>query len=198
MLIPSKQANLIREAEGVLFFHTEGTKNDRIRVFYKLLRPLLSWLKEDIINTFNIESDEAESEIYIFCAKLYNKYNPTKSSIIPFLLKFIPLCKTNLYYQLNKKTIKEIPSGLLQQEDSPSYTQEEYYYIYPKIIFEDRYIGKSFTFTQKYIINELLMLDNDELNNLKLAEKLNLSRQTTAKKLEEIAQTWRKIYETTL
>jgi hypothetical protein len=198
MLIPSKQANLIRKASGPLFINPEGTKNHRIRVFYRLIRPLLSWLKKDMMNTFSLCAEEAESEIYIFCSILYNKYNPTKSSIIPFLLKFIPLYKTNYYKKLNKTLLKEEASGLISPPISFVETPEEYYYTPLNIVTEERYVGKSFTFSIKYIINRILMLEPSELNNKTIAEQLNLSRQTLAIKLEEIATIWRRIYETTI
>lgn len=187
MLIPSKQANLIRKVVGPLFTQPEGTKKQRIKVFYKLIRPLLSWLKEDIINTFGLEPAEAESEIYLFCAILFNKYNFNKSSIIPYLSKYIGLLKTNFYRKLHKQSLKEIPSGLINQEESEYELNEEWYYTVPNILFEDRYIGKLFTFDEKYVIYVLLMSDNNELNLKQLAINCNIDKRVLSKKLNKIA-----------
>lgn len=186
MLIPHTKATLLRKAEDPLFRQPEGPLNYRITVFWKLLRPTLKWLREELITKCNLEPEEADSEIYLFCATLFKGYNPDKSSIIPYLAKFIHLYKIKLINKLLKFN-KEIPSGLLKYPEEFYWPVEEYYYSSPKILFEDKFIKNIFTLGEKCVINAIITSDDKELTQESLAKKCHVSRETMVFHLNEIA-----------
>jgi len=189
VLIPEKIAKLLRKAEIPLFREPTSSKSDRLRVFYKLIRPLLSWIKEDYISRYFLTSQEAESELYLFSAQLFDKYNPNKSSIVPYLTKFIVFYKTKYDRKLSRQYLsEEIPSGLIAPPKKITEIQEEYYLSCPNFIFESRFLGKSFTLIAKYIITVLLTMDKEDLNTYNLSRKFNVSRQTMKKHLDEISE----------
>lgn len=194
MYIPSAQAERIRNYQSALFNHPTEPKNERIYVFYLLLRPCLLWLREELRNNFQLKKCEAESEVYILCANLFEGFDYTKSSIIPYLTKHIPWKAYHLQRKLNKQCMKEEPCGLITIEEEPYETHEEYYWDVPNVLLSDRYIGKCFTNGEKSFIVMIITCDSDELTKNCLAKKCDMDRKTIALKLldlREVFETWR-------
>lgn len=193
MLIPSKLANLIKEAETELFYNPIVSENKRIYYFWKLIRPLLSWFEKGIIQTYELEPAEAESYIYLFAAKLFKNFNPQKSSIIPYLQKQIPWQAKDFCLTLTKKYNKfySFPGNeIVNSYQNDSYNSiEEFYWATPKILFEEKFIGKVFTKSQKYIISKILSTDDNSLSQVNLAKKLNLSKDMLVSHLKVIKST---------
>jgi len=194
MRIPSAQAQRLRDYQNSLFNNPTEPKSERIYVFYLLLRPCLLWLRERLIENFHMRSCEAESELYILCGGLFNSFNYKKSSIVPFLVKHIPWAASKLERKLTKQILKEIPSGLITMPDEPYKIEEEYYWSVPDVLMNDRYVGKSFTKGEKYVIYTILTSDNEELTVSHLARKCNIDRKTMTQKLldlKEVFENWR-------
>ena len=194
MHIPSAQAQKLRDYQNSLFNNPTEPKSERIYVFYLLVRPHLLWLRDKLIENFHMKNCEAESEVYIFCANLFNNFNYEKSSIVPYLVKYIPWIASKLERKLTRQLLKEVPSGLINIPEKPYGIQEEYYWKVPNILLTDRYIGKSFTRSEKYVIYMILTSDSKELTKNHLARKCNIDRKTMVSKLmdlREVLETWR-------
>lgn len=187
MIIPHKTSYLIRLYQNSLFHDTTTLQSERIYVFYLLLTPILGWLKETL-SRYDLEKDEIESEIYIYSAKLFKKFNPEKSSIIPYLEKHIPWEAGHLIERFERKTDKEIPYSLINTKEKTYEIQEEFYWDAKKILFEDRYVGKIFTRAEKYIILNIIAADKLDLTKSNLARLCGLSRITMIEKLKELSQ----------
>lgn len=189
MLIPSARAALLRNYQSVLFHDKTHPLSERRYVFYLLLRPILEWLKS-ILMTKGLESAEAESELFIFCSGLFDKFDSTKSSIVPYLNKQIPWSIEHLARRFNKKEAQFY--DVIDYEE----LDEEFYWSIPNILTEDRYTGKVFTKAEKYLIFRILALDDDKLTQVDIAEQLGVNRLTANKYLLEIREklqsNWRK------
>lgn len=196
MYIPHRQAEALRQAEGVLFYRTEGTKTDRIRVFWKLMRPILEWVKKDMLQNTELTPAEAESEIYLFCADLFAGFDPDRSSIIPYLARFTGHYKAKLDRKLARYANPDVPVGLLRAKDEPYEMYDECYLSTPGILFENRYIGKLFTMSEKCTINRILAADDMELDKTYLAKQCAVSRNTMSTNLAEIATILEEAYGT--
>jgi len=189
MFLPSATRKLLRYYERVLF-HDEGyAKSERVYAFYLLLKPLLEWIRIEI-RDIGLVDDEIESEIYILCAELFNKYDKNKSSIVPYIERQLPYFVSNCFNRLNKNYTCQ---DFLYSPNNTYELDEEFYWRTPGILFEDRYVGKCFTRGQKYIIHRILVSDEKELaSKKKLAEACNMSRISMLNKLLEIKDIWRK------
>jgi len=184
MLIPSTQADKIREYQNGLFHREDIPESDRRYALYLILRPRLGWLKQKI-KELDIESDEAESEIYLMCCNLFYRFNPKKSSLVPFLTRHIPWESSKLLKKLSKN--REEPSGLLES-DEQFFLQEEFYWTIPHILLEDRYIGKSLTRGERYVISVILESDSDELSQVAIANKMNINRKTWISRMNDLQE----------
>jgi len=194
MRIPSAQAQKLRDYQNSLFNNPTEPRSERIYVFYLLVRPCLLWLRGRLIKNFHLKNCEAESEMYIFCADLFDNFNYKKSSIVPYLVKYIPWMASKLERKLTRYTLKEIPDGLTVVPEDPYYIQEEYYWKVPNILLTDRYVGKSFTLGEKYFIFKLLTSDKQDLSIQKLAKQCDMDRKTMTLKLrdlKEVLEPWR-------
>lgn len=187
MLIPSTQADKLRDYQNGLFHREDIPKSDRRYALYLLLRPRLGWLKAEI-KKLDIENDEAESEIYIMCCRLFDRFDPTKSSIVPYLTRHIPWESSRLLKILSKET--DIPIGLTQSEEL-YYMQEEFYWTVPHILLEDRYIGNLFTKDEKYLMYVILESDIDELNQVAIAEKIKINRKTWISRMKDLQEVFK-------
>lgn len=186
IIIPRDREALIKKYQNALFNNPTEPKSERIYVFYLLVRPLLDWLV-DIIKSYDLNKAEIESELYIYTANLFNYYNPNKSSIIPYLKKYIPWTATHLVHKLNRQTLKEQLNNNYIPENYYC-LDEEYYWNPNKILFEERYVGKRFTTGEKYAIYRILFLDSSELTTVNLAKELGVSRITMINKLKELQE----------
>lgn len=184
MLIPSSQADKLRNFQNGLFHRKDIPESDRRYALYLLLRPRLGWLKKEI-KDLGIEGDEAESEIYLMCCNLFHKFNPAKSSIVPFLTRYIPWEASKLLRRLSKET--EEPVGLTTT-GGMHLTQEEYYWTIPHILLEDRYIGKLFTRSEKYLMYVILESDLDELDQVSIAKTIDVNRKTWISRMKDLRE----------
>ena len=179
MQIPTRRQELLRKYEKSLFHTKDLPKHERLYGFYLLLRPILGWLKEALIEK-GLEPDEAESEIFLFASYLFDKFNTNRSSIIPYLEKAIPWATAKLL-----RTKKE--AEITYQEEE-YFLDEEFYWDPIKILIEDRYVGKCFTRGEKYII--LKVLAEEEFS----AADLPIDRKTVymyLKDIREVLNKWR-------
>jgi hypothetical protein len=181
MLIPSAQAALLRNYQTVLFHDETHPVSERRYVFYLLLRPLLQWLNPILVGK-GLEPNEVESEIFLLCSSIYDKFNPAKSSIVPYLEKQIPWSIEHLARRFKKKeaTCYSAPE---QYE-----LEEEFYWTVPSILTEDRYIGKVFTRSMRHVIYNILTSDDQDLTTEALARKMQINRLTMRKNLNEIRE----------
>jgi hypothetical protein len=186
MTLSSKTANLMRTFANALFHKRDTPQSERIYAFYLLLRPMLSWLGETL-SEYNLEKDEVESELYLFCAELFKRFNPKKSSIIPYLEKHIPWIAGHWVAKLKRNIIPEEPQGLFIESEGTCEIQEQFYWTPENILFEERYIGKSFTVSEKYVIFRILIADKSDLTQAGLARICGLSRKTMINKLKEMS-----------
>lgn len=150
MRIPSHRQELLRKHEKNLFFTEDIPKHERIYGFYLLIRPLLDWFKEELISK-GLEQDEAESETYLCAAKIYGKFDTSRSSIIPYLEKAIPWYTAKALRRFEKTKEPYITDDIQQIS-----INEEFYWDPIKILFEERYIGKCFTRAEKWAITKVL------------------------------------------
>lgn len=187
MTIPTKNADLIRTYQNAIFHKKDVPKSERIYAFYLLLRPILSWLGKTL-SEYNLQRDEVESELYLFCAELFNRFNPQRSSIIPYLEKHVPWIAGHWVEKMKRTMLYEIPSGLIKTSGEPNYIQEQFYWKPENILFEERYIGKFFTRAQKYIIFKVLTADKSDLTQTGLAKLCGLSRKTMINQLKELSE----------
>jgi DNA-binding phage protein len=182
--ISSKDRQFFRLYERSLFRNREEPRSERLYVFYLLLRPIILWLKDELVIR-GLEPDEAESEIFLLADDIFKHFDTTKSSIIPYLMKAIMWRINKLRKKLDEQELKEEPYGLLKMP-------EEYYidtecYLKPlEFIFEDRYLGKCFTNGEKYLIYIILTADDKSLNNTELARRANIGRKNIRRRFSNI------------
>ena len=185
MLLTKK--NLFRKYEGTLFHSDIGSPHDKMYGFYLLLRPQLNWVKESILEK-GLTSNEAESELYIVCSAIYLGYDKTKSSIIPYLEKQIPWYISKMLKKIeNSVCLDEVPAGLI--DGGGSYEmKEEFYWKVPSILLEERYVGKCFTRSEKYVMYKILVSDRRHLSIQKLAKTCNIDRKTMKSILSDLKE----------
>ena len=188
MLIPNKIANKIKVLESDLFFKNEIPLARKRRIFYKSIRPLLDWLFSRIEENYLLEDGEIESELYILSCRLFHSFNKSKSSIIPYLEKYIVFFAQKLEIKLNKQLSRILPF----EEERFDYIDEEFYWRDNNILFTDKYVGGVFTNSEKYIINRILELEDNELNKTNIAKKLSLDVKTTDRLINNLQEQWRK------
>lgn len=179
MLIPSARAELLRNYQSVLFHDETNPISERRYVFYLLLRPLLQWLKPILVSK-GLEPAEAESELFLLCSDIYDRFNPKKSSIVPYLEKQIPWSIGRLARRFKKKE-PEFHYDTIQYE-----MEEEFYWSTPEILIENKFVGKLFTNSEKYVISKILTSDDDKITQVDIAMQLGVSRITVNKHISEI------------
>lgn len=190
MLIPSKTANRLRELEEPLFLRPNLKRSIRQQVFFKAILPLLEWLRVKIRLNYDLEEDEITSELYLMSCDLFNTFNKNKSSIIPYLEKYIIFFAQKLETKLNRCTINK--DGLLCRKDFTC-IEEEYYWNKKDLLLGNKYISNVFTNSEKYIIINILELDDDKLTKAEIARKLKLNIKTTNRLIENLQTKWRNL-----
>jgi hypothetical protein len=176
MRIPSGRAKLLSSYENALFHNPTERKEERIYIFYLLVRSLFKWSRKSFKEA-GLEKDEVESEFYLLAAKLFENFNKSKSSIVPYLEKRIPWYVKKRIDSLNRYcnninalvdyTYDCIPEGISQE-----------------MLFH----GKTpFTRDDVYVISKILTLDKEDLNTSSIAKALNVNRKTVYKHLDKIA-----------
>lgn len=181
MLIPHKKKDKVNKIQYVLSTNKLKEKTKK-HIFYKLITDLLDWAINDI-KQYDLEDSEIQSELFILSCKLFNRFDETKSSLIPYLEKQIDWELSRLFKKLNKikdqqdKTIYDIPeeSYEIEIQDIPE-----------NVIFQDSFIFKSFTHAEKYVIQEIMFEESS--NYLNLSEKLGIDRRTIKNKVDKIKE----------
>lgn len=184
MRLKSSRQTLFRNHETALFHSNKYSLKQRQYYFYLLLLPTLEFLKQELIDS-GLTSYEVDSELFILAANLFNNYNKEKSSIVPYLEKWIPWKVREMFERIEKEKLKEEPIGLpiLLEED---FIKEEFYY--NNILFEDRWIGKSFTRQQKCFIYRIITSDNNDLTINCLSRRSKTGRKITKQILLDIKE----------
>jgi hypothetical protein len=192
MNISSSVKSLLRKYSHSLFYsNDEYPLHDRIYAFYLLIRPMLEWIVPEL--TFlGITSEEIESELYILIADIYQKFDSSRSSIVPYVEKAIPWHVSKL---INKARKANSPLLVNIDEIDRTYIDEEFYLKSPDIIFTNRYIGKYLTRSEKYFINMILSSDKNDISNRKFAKALGIERKQVQQLCSGIRKQWRKSYD---
>jgi hypothetical protein len=187
MRLPSSRQKLLRNYQNAIFYNPKEPKKERMYVFYLLLKPSVDWLTESLINKYGLEKDEAESEIYLLCAELFNGFNKNKNSIVPYVEKYLPWKISRLIRKLDHQAKKEYLADQPIKENC-YFQQEEHYWKIPSILTEERYVGNCFTRGEKYLIFKILSSDDNELDQKHLAESCGISRRNMILKLKDIKE----------
>lgn len=179
MKIPHKKKERINKIQHLMTSDLVLLKTKKY-IFYKIILDLLDWVLDEI-KKYDLEKDEIKSEVFILSCRLYNNFDETKSSLIPFLEQHIDWELARLFKKLKKETI-------LQEQVPKKYTNslpEEVYIKLPEsLFFEDRFLGKVFTTSEKYVIQEIL--SEEHINYLNLSEKSGIDRRTIKDKVDSI------------
>lgn len=170
-----RRKHLFRKYEGALFHSDSSSREDKVYGFYLLMRPLLGWAKRSLLE-LGLLADEAESELFILCERLFSGYNKYKSSLIPYLERQLPWQISKMFNRVKKYMCEEeVPYGLFALEEEYE-LDEEFYWTTPGILFENRYIGKFFTRSEKYVISILFTADEKDLSAQGLARLCGIDR----------------------
>jgi hypothetical protein len=147
-----------------------------------------------MIDNFLLEPDEAESELYLLCARLFENFDKDKSSIIPYLRSHIPWKAHHLIRKLTKYHRREDTCGLTMLPEELDMIHEEYYWRVPDVLIIDKFVGKLFTRDQKYLISKILMSEDNKLTTKDLAISCGVSRPTMIDRLSDLKESlkyWR-------
>lgn len=180
-LIPYSTANKLRKLSKPLFYETEWPLDRRRYVFHRVLVDSLQWIHFKLLD-LGLEAHEANSEIFLLCCDLFNRFDRSKSSIVPYIENNISWMAAELIKKYNKQ--KEIPSGLLQLDEEYE-IYEEYYLTSPAFLFENKWLARDLSQSQKNLI--LKILTNESLTLRSLANECRLSYVTIQTQLQNIA-----------
>jgi hypothetical protein len=181
------KSKLFRKYEGALFYSDVSSRKDRVYGFYLLLRPVLGWAKRALLER-GLLAAEAESELFILCSRLFKEHKKYQSSIVPYLEVQIPRRVSDMLTRVSKyMCLEEEPSGFIDAGGEYN-LDEEFYWTVPNILFEDRFVGKCFTNSEKYVISVLLAADEKDLTTKGLARLCNLDRRTMKTKLLDLQE----------
>jgi hypothetical protein len=187
-----RRKHLFRKYERAIFYTPETSQQDRVYAFYILLRPLLGWAKRSLMKK-GLLAAEAESELFMLCEQLFREHKKYTSSIVPYLEAQIPRRVADMLSRVEKYMCPlEEPSGLVDTGGEYA-LDEEFYWTVPNILWEDRYVGKCFTRSEKYLIYMILAADQRQLTAQGLAKLLKIDRRTVATMLSDLQETlnWR-------
>jgi hypothetical protein len=182
MRLPSKIKALLRRYEEVLFWDRTPARSEKLHGFYRLLKPTLGWL-EDGLGALGLSALEVESEVYILCCDVYDGFDRRRSSIIPYLERFIPWYVRELFERVESARLREEPCGL---SIGPWDTTVQESFHWQNIILNDSWGGKCFTRGQKYLIYVILTSDDKELSQRALARTLGQDVRRTRTMIEQL------------
>lgn len=188
MHISSKKRRLLRKYERALFF-SDYAKKDKRYVFFLLLLPIVEWLKPKM-KEYGLEGPEIMSELFLLSVRVFNDFNKEKSSIIPYLRRQLPWSIKDMFDRLERNYPRK--TSIEQGAEDKSYCIDEEFY-WEKILFEDRWVGKCFTRSEKYLIHILVTSDRD-VSYKKLAKETNMERHTLKARLHDIQEILEGIY----
>ena len=182
-----RRKELFRKYEHVLFYSESYGFQGKNFCFYLLLRPILGWVKSSLLAK-GLNNSESESELFILSTEIYMNYDRDKSSIVPYLENQLPWFVSRMIARIEKELcLNEVPAGLTEIEGT-YLMDENFYWKSPSILLEDRYIGKCFTRSEKYIINTIIVSDDNKLSVQGLAKKCNMDRKRMKARLSDIKE----------
>lgn len=171
--LSSKDKDRIKKYE-LTILNKEYKYNDRLNLFHKIVLPLYKEISIKLLS-IGIFQEELEGELYLISDYILRRYDSNKSSLIPYIERML------FWYLSNIKEKKEYyPKEFIEEYQ----LDEEFYFAAPKILLEDRYVGKLFTKEEKYIIFRILLMD--KLSIRKLSKELNISRENLIQIIKNI------------
>lgn len=185
MRLPAKRRRLLRQYERVIFY-SDHSRPRRVYALYLLLRPILGWFYKELC-ALGLEQYEAESEIYILVDRLHGSFNSKKSSIIPYLERYIPWKTADTLERLRGKPHIEVP--LDGQEETLYNLSNEIYLSIPNVLFEDKWLLRGLQRSEKYLIFLMLSGDADELTQARLAHRAGIGRKKMRTMLNNLQET---------
>lgn len=181
MRLTRKTKRILRNYANALFHQKKGSLSRRRYVFYLALRSSLGWVKDSLIDE-GLEEDEAESEIFLLTTRLFKKYNPERSSIVPYIEGCLSYKAADLIRK--HKEPPALPPRFLHPEESYE-IEGEYYLTGPGFLFENRWLAKNLSRSQKHLILKVLMTDSTGARSL--ANNCLLGKSTVTNQLQDIA-----------
>ena len=178
--LSSKTRKILRNYANALFHKKRWSAAKRRYVFYLILRSSLDWVYDGLLKT-NLEKDEIESEIFLLTTRLFSRYDPYKSSIVPYIEKHLPW-KVGM---LIKKYTQSDPNYEAPIEYSYEMDDNEFYLTSPGFLFEKKWLAKHLSQAQKHLILRVLLTDSISLRSL--AKECRLSKSAVAGRLQYIA-----------
>lgn len=180
MKLSRKEKEQIGKFERAIL-NEEHSYGDRLYTLYLILYNKLQLLKSQFeIST--LEPDEIQSELFLLCDDLYKKYDRTRSSLVPYIEKYIYILPTHTIAGLKKRYSSE---KISLTEEEISTTLSECYFSAPNILFENKYIGRILDRSEKYILYKIILMD-EEPSERNISKEIGLSRENTRQRLKEI------------
>lgn len=159
MNLPESRKRLLRNYAGTLF-NTEGPQQPRQYTFYVLLRPVLDWAKTAFVEA-GLEPDEAESELFLLTIRIFNKYDLTKSSIVPYVERAITWEVSSFIKKLSRKEVRD------PFEHEISYQMpDEIYLSIPAFLLENKWLARDLSRAEKHLILRLLVNEHQGCRTL--------------------------------
>lgn len=183
MKINSSRQTLLRNYADALFYSNKYPISERRYCFFLIIFPTLEFMMPELI-ALGLETNEAISELFILSSNLFNNFDIERSSIIPYLEKHIPWKIKEMFDKLDKTKLIEKPIGLTVSEYGNSYMDMEFYW--KNILFEESWIGKCFTRSEKCLISRIITSDINDLTINSLARRSNIGRKKLKQMLLEI------------
>ena len=181
--IPFSIEKLLRK-HSVTICSQECPYIERLNLFFVILKPALWWVKRRLVEN-GLVKDEITSEFYLLCNTILKRYDPAKSSLIPYLLYAVPQAVSKL---IDSVAPKGHESLLLEITEENQYVMmDEIYLSTPALLFEDRWLLKNLQRSQKSIINNIIASESDDLNIKKLANSSGFSHTKMYRCISELA-----------
>jgi hypothetical protein len=183
MNLTRETCQMLREYEA-LFCKKKYPYNTELRLIHKALRPSLNDLRKEFIKVCP-DPKEVTAEVYLYLDYLYRKYDKTRSSLVPFFIKYTFLLVSKYIKRVERKNKQDF---LLTEPQKEYKIYEEYYLSIPNILLDDKYICKELDRGSKYIIYKILISDNNNISSRELAKETHMSRDKITKKIYDIRQ----------
>lgn len=180
MKFSRKEKEQITKFERAIL-NEEYPYSERLYTLYLILFNKLQLLKLQF-DGVDLEPDEIQSELFILCDEIYKKYDRTRSSLVPYLEKYIYIIPSIFINKLKKRYSNQ---KLSLTEVENSITLSECYLSAPNILFENKYIGRFLDRSEKYILYKIILMD-EEPSERNISKEIGLSRENTRKRLKEI------------
>lgn len=178
--INEKTKKLLRKYSFILTSEKHNHQ-DRVKIFYILLRPQLKWMEETLAK--NVEKDEIDSILYLMVDSLIKNYDSHRSSIIPYLGISLPWAASSVLKNIEKFNVEE-PYGLNPSKGSYKYPSE-IYLRQSNVLFMNKWLLRDLQKCYKYLIYRVLASDQD-ITYKELANDGGLGRTETYYRISEL------------